>query len=740
MLRELPPRGSMMSNFCETCGSLLVWDFSDGSKRRRCPRCKKDVEVEGSTKDLGKPYYRREGGQTQTNQDPNKYRIKKGVSSRSSNYASTSIYKGASRSFERPTLSEVVGKGTKKDIVKGDPAPSVFPFDTIRMGQKEFMEDTARIVKEEGFLLANVPTGIGKTAAAISPAVEYALKDHKMVLFMTSKQSQHKIAVETLKGLRERTGKKIKVADVVSKQSMCPRDLSKLPHASFSFLCKEQSKDGSCPLFKPPPKSLTKTILEDIHDVNEIQELSMRWKICPHRAVLEAAKEADVLICDFNYLFSDLSDTILSGLGRDLSELVLIVDEAHNLPDRIRSNQSEELPLRLVDDARDMISGNRHLKVFLREIKELILREAKHKKVEDGGEVKLDKREFISELRAIFQSSIDGSFDLEIFIEMLEDFSKKRRGSEEENPVTLVAEFLNKMLSMKKSHILYIMVPEGKSIDSLKLAFRNLDPGEISGPIFKGCHSAILMSGTLSPPSMFGDILGMKRSRREEKVYPSPFPRRNKLVLLEEKVTTAYKKRSSSMYRTIAERIVSMTGSFPGNVAAFFPSYSMLFDVKEYLWGCPKRTIVEERSMTRSDKENLITELMRAKGMGGALLLGAMGGSLSEGVDYKDNLLTGVFVIGLPFAPPSLEVLALRDYFKGKFGYVLGEEYSYIYPAMNKILQASGRSIRSESDRAVVVLMDERLKEPRYLKFLPEEMRPAILDGKSLESAISEFF
>lgn len=121
-------------------------------------------------------------------------------------------------------------------------------------------------------------------------------------------------------------------------------------------------------------------------------------------------------------------------------------------------------------------------------------------------------------------------------------------------------------------------------------------------------------------------------------------------------------------------------------------------------------------------------------------MLAVMGGSLSEGVDYKDNLLSGVIIVGLPFAPPSLEVQALRSYFRTKFGYTLGEEYSYIYPAMNKILQAAGRSIRSESDRAVVVLMEERLKQPRYLKFLPDDLRPVKVEGMTLEQATSTFF
>jgi len=720
-----------MDNFCDRCGSLLVWDFSDGSRKRRCPRCttgESQAENEASVR-------------TRDDKGPRKeFRVRKGVSPRSSGYASSSIHRASSLSSLRPSMKDLhTIDRENKAVESGSPAPAMFPFETVRPGQKEFMDDVGATVQNGGFLLANVPTGIGKTAASLSPALELALESGRMVLFMTSKQSQHRIAVDTLSNLASRSGKHFKVVDIVSKQSMCPRDLSRLPHATFSFLCKQQSKDGSCPLFRPPPSMLIREILSSIMDVNELTELSLKMKICPHRAALEAAKEADILICDFNYLFSDLSDTILSGLGKNLEDLILIVDEAHNLPDRIRSNQSEELPLRILDEARDMVGSRRHLKSYLGQIRDLLVKEASEK-MGDGTEVELDKRTFVSEIMALFQGSIDGAMDLEIFIGMLEDISKKNRVPEDEDPVLKVSDFLSRMLTMKSSHILYLTVPEGKSLDSLRLAFRNLDPGEISGPIMKGCHAAVLMSGTLSPPSMFGDILGMARSRRTEREYPSPFPRRNRLVLLEENVSTAYKKRSSRMYREIGERIVSLAGAIPGNIAAFFPSYSMLFDVKEFLWGCPKRTLVEERSMTRSDKERIITDLERYRGMGGALLLGVMGGSLSEGVDYRDNLLSGVFVIGLPFAPPSLEVRALRDYYRGKFGPVLGEEYSYTYPAMNKILQAAGRSIRSESDRAVIVLMEERLNHPRYLKFMPEELRPVNTEGKKLEKAAEEFF
>ncbi|MFW3145506.1 MAG: ATP-dependent DNA helicase [Thermoplasmatota archaeon] len=723
-----------MGNFCERCGSLLLWDFSSGSKQRRCPRCGL-IDIH---EPLDPP---KEANEAEKDRKPTRtFAVRKGVSPRTSNYASSSIYRANTGKLTRRTFdSGEYEVKRSKGKEKGEPAPEMFPFDTVREGQSQFMKDVKEAVDSGGFLIANVPTGIGKTAASLSPAVEHALKEKRMALFMTSKQSQHKIAVDTMRKLSSRAGKKVRVVDVISKQSMCPREISKLPHSTFGFLCRQQSKEGTCPLFKPPPSYLTAEILDDIRDVNGIIDLSMKARICPHRAALEAARSADVLICDFNYLFSEIQDAVLGGLGKDISELVLIVDEAHNLPDRIRSNQSQELPVRILEDALDSISGEKHLKLFLGRFRELILEQAR-KRLGEGSEAELDKREFVSEVRGLFQGTIDGYFDLEGFIEMLQDHARKRKRPDDEDPVLAVSEFLRSMLGMKNSHILYFTIPEGRSMESLRLAFRNLDPGEISGPVFKACHSAVLMSGTLSPPSMFGDILGMSRSRRKEMEYPSPFPVRNRLVLLDESVTTAYKKRGSTMYRTMGERIVSMVGSFPGNVAVFFPSYSLLFDVKEYLWGCPKRIIIEERSMTRSDKERILHELVGMKGSGGALLLGVMGGSLSEGVDYKDNLLSGVIALGLPLAPPSLEVQSLRTYYRNKFGFSLGDDYSYNYPAVNKVLQAAGRSIRSERDRAVIVLMEERFKQPRYLKFLPEELRPVRVEGMGLETAAEEFF
>jgi DNA excision repair protein ERCC-2 len=325
-------------------------------------------------------------------------------------------------------------------------------------------------------------------------------------------------------------------------------------------------------------------------------------------------------------------------------------------------------------------------------------------------------------------------------MDLLKEEAKDSGGKEEENPLIYLMDFMKGLLDLKDSHILYMRMQEGKGLETLSLVYRNLDPGEISGPILKSCYSAVLMSGTLSPPSMFGDVLGMKRDRRMEREYPSPFPSDNRLTVIDDGVTTAYNKRTREMYKRISDRISSIGLSCPGNIAVFFPSYSFMWKVKEHIKPTAKEIIAESKEMSRREKENILVDLKRSMRRGGAILLGVMGGSLSEGVDYKDNLLSCVVVVGLPLAPPSLEVISLREYARRKWGRIKGDDYSYNFPAMNRIIQAAGRPIRSERDRAVTILMETRLTEPRYLKFLPRDLKPKRISGQELASEVSSFF
>jgi len=224
------------------------------------------------------------------------------------------------------------------------------------------------------------------------------------------------------------------------------------------------------------------------------------------------------------------------------------------------------------------------------------------------------------------------------------------------------------------------------------------------------------------------------------RAYPNPFPRENRRVLVDASVTTSYDRRSPAMYARIAEEVMVVDIAVPGNVAAFFPSYETLTAVSEGIRKVPRRKplIVEKQRWSAEERSRTLEALRRLQARGGALLLGVLGGSLSEGVDYPGNLLAAVVIVGLPLSPPNLEVEALRSYYMRKFGPERGDDYAYMYPAVSKVLQAAGRCIRSEQDRAVVVLLESRLLQSRYARCFPEDF--PLVPASDLGNEVRSFF
>jgi DNA excision repair protein ERCC-2 len=233
------------------------------------------------------------------------------------------------------------------------------------------------------------------------------------------------------------------------------------------------------------------------------------------------------------------------------------------------------------------------------------------------------------------------------------------------------------------------------------------------------------MSGTLQPTKMYGSLLGASRKRPIfHRVYRSPFPPGNLRVLITPDVSTVYRERTPETYDRISEYLIKVCNGVYGNVAVFFPSYQFLERIQRSVADrIPQRMVAEERGMGKRAKNQLLEVLRRNQGLHGALLLGVMGGSLSESIDYRDNLLAATVVVGIPFAPPNLVVRETRSYFDRKFP-GKGDDYAYVAPAINRVIQAAGRGIRSETDRQVVVLVDRRWTQPRYRGFLPPEWSP----------------
>ncbi len=610
----------------------------------------------------------------------------------------------------------------------------MFPFERIRGGQKEFLQDARSVVEDGRHIIGHAPTGIGKTAVALSAALEYSLPRNKTVFFLTSKQSQHKIAVDTLRMIKERCGIDIVVVDIISKQDMCPMREAKGHYSAFRELCEFLVKKHKCEFHENYSRYAYEKLVSDILHVDELKNICVEFGMCPHRAALDVGKHADIVICDYNYIFSDMLDTMLDKFEKDLEGIILIVDEAHNLPDRIRQHLSGYLTPFTIKEALKEVKRYdrallRHLTSFISLFDELA------RDVPMDEEQTVEKSLVVRKIEDSLKGSLDTSKTFEEFIDKLILAGKETAKKETGRSLALeTVEFLRGWVNDYPSCLRLF-----QNHDLPRLSYKVLDPSVMSKEVFASVHASILMSGTLYPMEMYADILGIPEDNAILREYSSPFPKENRPIIVTNKLTTAYKKRGPEMYNDIARSIVSITDRVKGNLAVFFQSYQMLSDISKIMsHDLEKRIITEDREMSKQDKDKVHTLLVNSRKDKGAMLLGVMGGSLSEGIDYEDNVLESVIVVGLPLAPPSLEVEALQKYYTQKFDEERGLYYGYINPAMNKVLQALGRCIRSEKDRAVVVLMDDRFKWDRYNRCFPEDIDLVVTS--SPEMLVSRFF
>ncbi len=607
-------------------------------------------------------------------------------------------------------------------VAVSEAAPSTaervpWPFDRVRPGQVEFLADARCAIAEGKHLLAHAPTGIGKTAVALVASLDVAEVTGRTVLFLTARQSQHRIAIETLKRL-EAKGTRVPAVDVISKQDMCLQPGRPEYGRAFHEFCELKVRTRACTFFNRDDAVVVTAVLQRPLHVQDLIRASSACHVCPHKVAMDAAERARVVVCDYNYVFSDILPWSLERLGKGLEDLILVVDEAHNLPDRIRAHLGGDLSLtdvlRAVREARNLEPEAAHQLLGVARSLEKFLLPLTAERV-------AKKEEFVDAVEAGLRHGLGHRVTYTDLVELVSHAAEEgvRRGLSTSLPD--LEEFLRRWRDQDEG-ILRLVTPGTEG----KFAFRLMDPSVLSRPVFDRVHASVLMSGTLYPAEMYADLLGIGPERRWIRAYGSPFPRENRLVLVHPAATTLYAKRSGEMHDLIAREVVAIAAGVRGNVAVFFPSYDLLREAEERIRpaGLPKKLLVEKPTWDKAKRDGALEALRLARQDRGAVLLGVQGGSLSEGVDYEGNLLQAVIVVGLPLSPPNLEVESLKDYYIRKFGPSKGYDYAYVFPAMNKVLQAAGRPIRSETDRAAIVLLEERLLAPRYQRCLPPDFAP----------------
>jgi DNA excision repair protein ERCC-2 len=434
--------------------------------------------------------------------------------------------------------------------------------------------------------------------------------------------------------------------------------------------------------------------------------MCLRAGVCPHRVAMRAAPRARLIIGDYNQMFCR-GPNILQRLGLRESNAIVVIDEAHNLPGRVMGANSGSLTAGAVERARAVPA----LKHFIEDLDIIseVFRELCSRDPERITGADLD--------RPLKEScGVDAGG-------LAEEIETVTQGAE----LGGLVDFLHAWSAADDVTVRYL---EG---EPRRLKVSLIDPRPVTAPVLARVRCALIMSGTLHPPEMFADLLGARNAVC--RAYPSPFPPENRIVLASCKVSTRYRSRGLAMYSSIAEEIARSAAQVPGNVAAFFPSYDLLGQVEGYLAAIvgDRRILAERREHGKNEKDALVHQLHEGRN----LLLGTMGGSLSEGVDFRDNLLGAVIVVGLPLAPPSPEMEGMLRRMESAYGRKKADLYVQVYPAVSKVLQAAGRAIRSETDRAAIVLLDDRYSMPQVRRAFPRDFDIRVEDAPA---KVEEFF
>ena len=642
--------------------------------------------------------------------------------------------------------------------------------DSLRSGQKEMIEDGFKVISEGGFLLANAPTGIGKTAAALASALSVSRSlGGVQILFMTGRQSQHRIVVDTVRSINERLPdgeKPVTLVDMIGQNGMCVNDLA-LQHGSrFRQVCGELRGTRQCKPFLEDSPGLRLKVLDYPLHVDELVEHAKNWRgakgpqpTCPWKIARETAAQADILVCDYNHLFNeDTRKSSLEAMGLSMEDMIVIIDEAHNLPDRIRRGLSRTLNDKLLRDtiyefdeycgvlkekglesALDVASFNRaqacqtalkrfkkRLATWIREQRDI------HRNPGDVGaeiEVRVEADHILAMLRQELAGDVSGEkIDLDGLIGQLFLVQVDPDEDEDELATDRLASVLSILDRYSQSPAMCVVL--NSRGDENRISTHILDPSVVSGEVFANVRGGVLMSGTLTPPEMYAESLGLPSVRPLGTAsYPSPFLADRRPVLIASDVTSKYTERGPENTRKIRRHIHALLQNTPGHVAIFCQSYRMLEEVVEEADWPGRMILIESRGWTKKRVDSAIQQLRDARTRGTKVLLaGVFGGRLSEGVDYSGNILDAVVCVGIPVAPQSVPQNALREYIEKKHGQGKGWKYGALQPAVNSVLQGMGRAIRKVEDRAFILLLDNRLLSGQYRACLPPTLTTIKVD------------
>lgn len=595
-----------------------------------------------------------------------------------------------------------------------------FPFPEKRKGQDEFMDVASQVIQSSSRGFIQAPTGIGKTTGSIYPAVKSLCNGEvEKIFFLTARTISRTVAEHAFDVLRK-AGAMIKTVTLTAKEKVCSYPEN---------FCRPEK----CPYARGYHDRVVKVLEEMLHHEHFGRTLIMAYadkhQLCPFELSLDLSLWVDVIICDYNYVF-DPGAYLRRYFEEGKGEYLFLVDEAHNLVDRAREMFSAEL------DWEEFKTVNRL-------------------SMKGSGASSLDcddlftcferrSRECAEENQAIHvMKHQDRDFipALKVFMKSMEDLVEREENRKTRETYMDLYFSCLKYLRVAEvyddNYLAYATIlDEGKNL-SMRLFC--LDPSTQLKLMMDKGRASLLFSATLSPLEYHAKLLGGS-SQDSQIAIPSPFPRKNLALLVADSVSTKFTARESTL-PDVVRMVRAVLAAKKGNYLVYFPSYKYLNMVYERLplEEMGLEVLLQKPKMSEREKEEFLKKFS-ADNERTLLGMAVLGGMFSESIDLAGDKLSGAIIVGVGMPQICDERDIIRAFFEEKYG--KGFEYAYIYPGMNKVLQAAGRVIRTEKDRGVVLLIDDRYAHRNYRELFPSHWNHpvSVSAPEEVESFLSEFW
>lgn len=614
-------------------------------------------------------------------------------------------------------------KKTRKAVKSKVSEKGVLPENyELREGQMGFIREATEALKNKEVFMGSAPCGIGKSLASLL-AVLPQLEKYKLIVCFRTRSQLH-IYLKELKALSS----DLSVVSFFSKQDMCPLRLEvSLSYFDFFEECKrlkdncESSTKPYCKFYwnnirsKKQADEMALEYAQKTLPPNEVVKLMAARGFCAYEALKKILNQVNVFLGTYHYVFdAKIRHTLLKSLGVDLSRVFLIVDEAHNLPSFARELLSDKLTKYTVESALKEIESFSHNSLALvREYLNILIEQVFQpaQRTLESEELKQLNPQRISDL-FLAGSGVSGLEAAGILQEYGEYVKEKRLEAGSERILSYnhrAGTFMENFFENNGMEHIHLISKDKNN--RIALEVRSFDGKIVTNPVLRQARGSILMSGFLSPPQVYRDLTLSAPGNVCLKEFDSPFPPENRLILVATDVSSEFKRRNSEMLCKWRNYIETISDANQGNMAVFFTSYGLMHKVLPLI-RTNRKIIVEMQKTRRSE----VIEQMATRSDN--MLFGVMGGKLSEGIDYPDNILTCVVAVGLPYATWDVYQKALMEYLEHQFPQK-GRTYAYLAPAILRLIQTCGRVHRSANDEGCIVILDGRVAHPNIKQQLP---------------------